>query len=142
GHARIVLQRERIDGVTVQALAHMHLAHQAHEHGEPADPLVALGQALELGADIEVLLLDPHRHGQPPVNGGKNATSRAPPIGTSKVAVRWSTAAPNAAPSASASAWPALRLRSQVTRSPTVFTSAGGETSSSGTPTVRFIQAK
>ena len=33
-------------------------------------------------------------------------------------------------------------VRSHVTRSPTVAMSVGGLTSSSGTPTVRFIQAK
>jgi hypothetical protein len=101
-----------------------------------------LRQAVELGACIEIGFLDAHGHGQPPVKGGKKATSRAPVSEASNVAVRWSTAAPKAAPSASASAWPALRARNHVTKSPTVFTSAGGATSSSATPTVRFIQAK
>jgi hypothetical protein len=106
GHARVVLQRQRIDAVAMQPFAHVHLAHQPDEHGEPADALVAAGQPVELGADVEVAFLDAHGHGQPPVKGGKKATSRAPSIGTSNVAVRWSTAAPKAAPSANASACP------------------------------------
>src|SRR5438552_1175891 len=142
GHARVMLQRQRIDTIAMIALAHMQLAHQPDEYREPADLPVALGDGIELGAGVEVRFLNAYGHGYPPVNGGKNATSLASLIATSIVAVRLSTAAPNAAPSASASAWPPLRLRSQATRSPTVRTSAGGVTSSSGTPTVRFIQAK
>jgi hypothetical protein len=44
------------------ALAHVQLAHQADEHREPADPLVAGGQSRELGADVEIRFLDAHRH--------------------------------------------------------------------------------
>ena len=63
GHAGIVFQGERIDALAVQALAHVHLAHQADEHRQPTDPPVALGQAVELGADIEISFLDAHGHG-------------------------------------------------------------------------------
>src|SRR6476620_1519229 len=142
GHPGIVLERQRIDPVAVVALADMQLTHQADEHRESADPLVVPGEAIELGADIEVGLLHAHGHAPPPVKGGKNATSCAPASLASNGTVRLSTAAPNAAPSARASAWPPLFWRSQATSSPTVVTSAGGDTSSSATPTVRFIQAK
>src|SRR5579883_235740 len=142
GHAGIVLQGQRIDAVAVIAVAHVQLAHQADEYREAADPAVVPGETVELGADIEVGLLYPHGHAQPPVKGGKNATSVAPASLASNGTVRLSTAAPNAAPSASASAWPPLRSRSQATSSPTVVTFDGGATSSSATPTVRFIQAK
>ena len=63
GHAGIVFQRQGIDAVTVIALAHVHLAHEADEHRQSADALVAIRQLLELGADVEVHLLDPHCHG-------------------------------------------------------------------------------
>ena len=63
GHAGIVLQRQRVDAVAVVALAHMHLAYETHEHGQTADPLVAVGEAGQLGADIEVGFLDAHGHG-------------------------------------------------------------------------------
>ena len=63
GHAGIVLERQRIDAFAVQALAHVHLAHQADEHRQPADPLVALRQAIELGAGVEIGFLDAHGHG-------------------------------------------------------------------------------
>jgi hypothetical protein len=66
GHAGIVLQGQGIDAVAMQAFADMHLAHQADEHCQAADALVALGQPVELGADIEVGLLDAHRHVSPP----------------------------------------------------------------------------
>ena len=64
-----MLEGQRIDALAVQAFAHMHLAHQAHEYGEPADALVALGQAVELGAGIEIGFLDAHGHGQPTREG-------------------------------------------------------------------------
>jgi hypothetical protein len=40
----------------------MHLAHETNEEREPADPLVAVGEAGNLGADIEIGFLDAHRH--------------------------------------------------------------------------------
>ena len=63
GHAWIVLERQRIDLVAMIALAHMHLSHQPDEHRQSADPLVSGAQPVELGADIEICLLDTHRHG-------------------------------------------------------------------------------
>ena len=62
GHAGVVLERQSIDAVAMQALAHVHLAHQAHEHRQATNPLVAAGQLVELGADVEIGLLDPHGH--------------------------------------------------------------------------------
>ena len=58
-----MFERERVYGLAVQALAHMHLAHEADEHRQPADPLVAPGQAVELGAGVEIGFLDAHGHG-------------------------------------------------------------------------------
>src|SRR4051812_18127781 len=109
GHSGIMLEREGIDLVAVIALAHVQLAHQADEHRQATDALVARSQPVELGPGVEVGLLHAHGHDQPPVKGGKKATSRAPASLASKVAVRLSTAAPKAAPSASAWAWPPLR---------------------------------
>ena len=43
------------------------------------------------------------------MNGGKNATSRAPPSGSSSRATFWSSAAPNTFASENASAWRGLR---------------------------------
>jgi len=63
GHAGIVLEGERVDSVAMVALAHVHLAHQPDEYRQPADPLVAGAQAIELGADVEIRLLDAHGHG-------------------------------------------------------------------------------
>ena len=57
-----VADRHGFDPVAVIAVAGMHLAHQTDEHRQSADVLVAGRQPLELGADIEVGLLDAHRH--------------------------------------------------------------------------------
>src|SRR5260370_769048 len=138
GHAGIMLEREGDEPLAMQALAHVHLAHQAHEHRQPADALVALRQTVELGAGSEIGFLDAHGHGQPPVKGGKNATSRAPASQASTVAVRWSTTAPKAAPSPTASSCPAPPAPNPPPLSPTVFTSARGRTRSSVSPTRRL----
>ena len=61
------------------------------------------GYLSELGADVEILALDAGRH-QPPVIGGKNATSRTPDRGAAKSAISWSTATRTARMSAKASA--------------------------------------
>ena len=122
----IVLEGERVDALAMQAFAHVHLAHQADEHRERRRCACCPRSAGSSSAPTsKSASWTRTAMRQPPVNGGKNATSRAPAIGASKVAVRWSTAAPNAAPSANASACPGLRPRSQCTRSPTVSTSAG-----------------
>ena len=106
GHAGIVFQGQRIDAVAIRP------SRTASRAPGPRTPparrsAVALGERRELGADVEIGSPGRRTHPcQPPVTGGKKATSRAPPIGASKVAVAGRPRRRNAAPSASASAWP------------------------------------
>ena len=58
-----MFERQRIDLVAMIAFAHVHLAHQPDEDGKAADPLVAVGEAGQLGADVEIGFLDAHAHG-------------------------------------------------------------------------------
>ena len=57
GHAGVVFQFHGADG-----LAAGHVAHQADEQGDAANAMIASGQSLELGADIEILQLHANRH--------------------------------------------------------------------------------
>jgi hypothetical protein len=54
----------------------------------PPMRFVVASECFDLATDIEVGFLYAHGHGQPPVKGGKNATSRAPAIGASNGTVR------------------------------------------------------
>src|SRR4051794_7412706 len=69
-----------------------------HHHRRPADRLLLAAEGRLSG-----LLA------QPPVTGGKNAISRAPPIGASKGACAWSTAALTRRRSPKALAYPSSR---------------------------------
>src|SRR5215470_7230864 len=52
GHARIVLERQRRD-----PLSTAQIPHQPHKARDPADPMIAGGEALDLGPDVEILAL-------------------------------------------------------------------------------------
>ena len=70
GHARIVLERQGANGCIV-----IDVAHGADERRDRADAPVARAKLVDLGAGVERLALHAHRHHQPPVTGGNNATS-------------------------------------------------------------------
>ena len=75
GHARIVLELERRELAALVAA----IADEAHDR---ADVRPAAGERFGLRAGVEIVALDAdgrHRR-QPPVMGGKNATSFAPAI--------------------------------------------------------------
>ena len=96
GHRRVVLELEAGQRAAL-------VAHQPGEADERADVGAAGAQRRELGAEVEVAGLDADRH-QPPVIGGKNATSRAPASGAARSRSSWSTATRTAAMSEKASA--------------------------------------
>ena len=57
GHAGIMFEGQGRDPV-----AAAHVAHQSDKARDAADPMIAGGEALELGADVEILALHPdHR---------------------------------------------------------------------------------
>ena len=70
GHAGIMLERHRRDGAALSRTVPTKVTMA------PISRAAGL-QPRDLGADVEVLLLDPD-HTQPPVTGGKKAISRAP----------------------------------------------------------------
>jgi hypothetical protein len=72
GHAGVVLEGHRQD-----ALAAVGVADEPGEARDGADVGATGGEAGELEARLERFGLDAD-HRQPPVTGGKNATSRAP----------------------------------------------------------------
>ncbi len=54
GHAGIMLEGQRGDAITAA-----HIAHQPDKARDPADPVIAVGEPFEFGADIEILALHP-----------------------------------------------------------------------------------
>ncbi len=89
-HAGIVLQFQRRQAAVLRPA-------YAGEADDGADLLARLLDPLDLGVDVEAVRLHADRHlnghgAQPPVMGGKIATSSAPSIGTSPLAWTLSTA--------------------------------------------------
>src|SRR5262245_6318966 len=128
-HAGIVFERHLHDGVVV-----VEIAHNADEARHRADFGVTGAQAGNLGTDIEVFGLHAHRHGQPPVTGGKNATSSPSRIDVVACASSWFTATrtPFSRPSADAHV-PPLPMRC-ARNAATVVTSSGSAISSVAVP--------
>src|SRR5260221_1894270 len=97
GHAGIVFESHlRHRGAVVGVAAYPDKARHR------ADLRVAASERRDLGARVEVLRLDTHRHRQPPVTGGKNAISSPGFTGVVGCAISWLTATRSARPCASA----------------------------------------
>src|SRR5258706_9338674 len=121
-HAGIMLERELADlGGIVD------VPHHADEAGNRADFCIALAQPGDLQSGVEIFLLHTHRHIQPPVTGGKIATSSPSEIAASNVVIDRLTATCRFF-AASASAQTPPRRRSQSRISPTLRTSTGAAT--------------
>ena len=86
GHAGIVFERHR-----AHRLAAREVTDQTDEAAHGAGTRGLFGEAFELGADVEIVLLDPD-HRQPPVIGGNSATSSPAPTGASNSQSSWLTA--------------------------------------------------
>src|SRR5262249_26973871 len=116
-------------------------AHEPGETDDRADVGPRLMQPGDLNTRIEVFALHPD-HRQPPVTGGKNATSSPAFTGVAKSTCSWLTAARRRFRSAKASAYPPPREWSHLARAPTVDASRGTSTVSSLTPIFCRTQAK
>ena len=66
GHARVVFELERVDGVAVTAVAH-----GADEDDDGADTAVAAAQRHDLGVDVEIVGAD-----RDPRGGGRRLSHR------------------------------------------------------------------
>src|SRR5215470_14636365 len=140
GHTGIVLERhggDRRPGLGTPA--------NSREGDDGADVRASARKQSGFGGRIEVRTLQPYGRGHsdyPPVIGGKNATSLAPAIGA--LALTWVRlmAARMTLGFSNANAYSSPRSASQVMRSATVATPAGGSTTSSPLPTRSRTQAK
>ena len=77
GHARKMFQHHGCDAVVAAQPPH-----RSDKQRNAANGLRLKRAAFR--ADIEILALNPHRHSQPPVTGGKNATSSPAATGVSR----------------------------------------------------------
>src|SRR5690606_547978 len=85
-----VFQIQRVHAGTT-ATAFVEFAHQAAEGDDSAGIVCLISQrGIQIG-NVEVLLLHPN-HVQPPVIGGKKATSSSPCRGWLRATMHWSTA--------------------------------------------------
>src|SRR6267378_4309895 len=140
GHAGIVFEHhggDRRAGLVAPA--------NPCESNDGADVGASPRQQCGFRSGIEVRALQPDgcRHlNQPPVIGGKNATSLAP--ATDALALTWvrSMAVRMNLGFSNANAYSSPRPASQVMRSATVATPGGGSTTSSALPTRSRTQAK
>src|SRR5712671_105708 len=140
GHAGIVFEHhggDRRAGLVAPA--------DSRESDDGADVGASPREQCGFRSDVEVRALQPYgcRHlNQPPVIGGKNATSLAPATGA--LALTWvrSMAVRMNLGFSNANAYSSPRPASQVMRSATVATPAGGSTTSSALPTRSRTQAK
>ena len=82
GHAGVVFQRHGTDFFVTRIIAD-----QPDETGEPADLGIGCRHAADFRADIEVFGLYPDHRVQPPVIGGKTATSSPSAIAASSGAI-------------------------------------------------------
>src|SRR5690349_22747553 len=138
GHARIMLERQRRD-----RLAGFCATADPGERDQGADVGAAARQRRGFRRRIELLALQPHgRLHQPPVIGGKNAISRAPAIAVSGRTWLLSMAARIDFGCSNAWAYSSPRSPSQRINSATVFTAAGGTSSSSALPIRSRTRAK
>ena len=62
GHARVMFERHRRHRRRRASAKVGHVADQTHKTGQAADAVVAGGERLELGRQVEVFALNAHRH--------------------------------------------------------------------------------
>ena len=106
GHAGVVLQFQRLDIARATGVA---VTHRTHKAAYRTHPGVRTAQGRQLRAQVKVLGLDAHtgflRHSfQPPVTGGKKATSAPAVKAAASSAITWFSAMRKARPGARASA--------------------------------------
>src|SRR5882762_5789026 len=115
GHAGIVFERHlRRRSAVVGVAAYPDKARHR------TDLRVAASERRDLGARVEVLRLDTHPQGQPPVTGGKNAISSPGFTGVAGCAISWLTATRSALPWANAACQAPPRAISTVRKAATV----------------------
>ncbi len=71
GHAGVVFEGQRLDPVGTAEIAH-----QPDKAGDPADARVAGSEAVEFGADVEILALHADHRSNPPSPAGRSRPRR------------------------------------------------------------------